>query len=128
MAADIVIDTTVLPDAVVGVAYEAAIAFHGAASALTVVTATGMPAGVTVSASGTGAVSESLRISGTPTAAGSFTVVPSLTDTAGNTTKNLALTVHAEGTLYSDVASVAPADGLTPAQTVAMLWGDQGTV
>lgn len=83
--ADIVIDTAKLPDGVVGVAYEAALAYHGNATALS------------ASAKASGNFPPNLhldgslpfaRLRGTPKAAdiGTWTFTISLTDTAGATT------------------------------------------
>ena len=82
MAADIVIDTVALPDAVVWVPYEAAIAYHGNATALSAmsVSAGSLPPGLVVDSA-----LPFCRITGTPTAAGTFTFRVSLTDTAGVT-------------------------------------------
>jgi hypothetical protein len=83
MAADIVYDTVALPPAFLGVAYEAAVGYHGAASALTAASATGLPTGLSLVHS-TFAESCSVRITGTPTAAGAnAAVVITLTDSAG---------------------------------------------
>lgn len=91
---DIVHDTTALPDAFVGQPYVAAVAFHGAATALipadSVLTAnaagapdgtTSLPAGLTINTTTNGTV-----ISGTPLAthgAGVYSFKVSLQDTAG---------------------------------------------
>lgn len=83
--ADIVYDTVALPDAFIGVTYEAAIAFHGNATALTAASASGLPAGLSLVHSTFASVT-SVRITGTPTGAqapGNFTVAVTLTDTAG---------------------------------------------
>ena len=83
MAADIVYDSVNLPPAFVGVAYEAGIAYHGAGSALTAASASGLPAGLSLVHSSF-AESCGVRITGTPTAAGvNSSVVITLTDTAG---------------------------------------------
>lgn len=100
MAADIVVDSASLPDAVVGKPYEAAVAFHGQASALTVLSASGLPSGLSLVNSGLAQV-VSARITGTPAAPTpnvptTYSVTFTLTDTAGTTNKSLNLTVHPE--------------------------------
>lgn len=77
---DIVHDTVNLPDAFVGVAYEAALAYHGNATALTAssVTTGALPAGLAL----VGALPFS-KITGTPTTPGTSTFKVTLTDTAG---------------------------------------------
>lgn len=81
--ADIVFDTVALPIGFVNVPYEAAIAFHGNATALS------------ASAVATGALPNGLaldvalpfsRITGTPTVAGLYTFTLTFTDTAGAVT------------------------------------------
>jgi hypothetical protein len=83
MAADIAYTTVNLPNAYLGVAYEAGVAYKGAASAVTAqsVASGALPGGLALDtfASAPG----SLRISGTPTALGVFTFTLSVTDTAG---------------------------------------------
>lgn len=80
--ADIVFDTVTLPDAVIGVAYEAAVAFHGNATALSAasVSSGSLPTGLAVDA----ALPFS-RITGTPKGnqAGTYTFKLTFTDTAG---------------------------------------------
>lgn len=77
--ADITWKTTALPDAILGVPYQAGLAFTGNATAVTAgaVTAGALPTGLVVNAS------DHVRITGTPTVKGLFTVTISLTDTAG---------------------------------------------
>lgn len=89
---DIVHDTVNLPDAFVGVAYEAALAFHGNASALSAasVSSGALPAGLALS----GALPFS-KITGTPTAPGTATFKVTLTDGAGAVqTGNLTIAVR----------------------------------
>lgn len=101
---DIVHDTVKLPDAVVGQPYEAALAYHGNATALSAsaVVSGALPAGLSL----VGALPFS-KITGTPTApAGDvptvFTFTLSLTDTAGAVTSpTLTITVHPDS--FSDV-------------------------
>jgi hypothetical protein len=92
--ADIVFDTTALPDAVCGRPYSAAVAYHGNAtvliaadSALAAVTngaadgTTNLPGGLAINTTTNGTV-----ISGTPTlahGAGSYSLKVTLQDTAG---------------------------------------------
>jgi Putative Ig domain len=80
MAADITFDTVNLPMGFVNVPYEAAIAYHGNATALSAsAVATGnLPTGLALDV----ALPFS-RITGTPTVDGLFTFTLSLTDTAG---------------------------------------------
>lgn len=80
--ADIVYDTASLPGAFLGSPYEAAIAYHGAATALTAATATGLPTGLSLVNSAFG-IATGVRITGTPTVSGTFSVQVTLTDTAG---------------------------------------------
>jgi hypothetical protein len=72
--ADLSIVTASLPDGVVGVAYSASLTASGGVPPYKW-TVTGLPDGVTATAAG--------AISGTPTKAGSFTVIVSVTDAAG---------------------------------------------
>lgn len=95
---DIAYTSTVLPPAFLGQAYEAAIAYKGAATPVTAqsvvagTTLNGLPAGLALDT--TGAAPGSLRITGTPTGAassgntpasgtGPYTFTVSATDTAG---------------------------------------------
>lgn len=75
---DITYTTTKFNNGFIGVPYEEAIGYQGAATALTAASAgTGsLPPGLTVNADHT-------RITGTPTTAGTFTFTLSMTDTAG---------------------------------------------
>lgn len=92
--ADIVYDTASLPGAFLGEPYEAAIAYHGAATALTAASATGLPAGLSLVTSALG-IATGVRITGTPTQTGLFSVAVSLTDTAGQVTSSaLSLAVY----------------------------------
>lgn len=92
--ADIVYDSATLPSAFLGDAYEAAIAYHGSATALTAFSATGLPTGLSLVASALG-VATGIRITGTPTQAGTFTVAVTLTDTAGaSVSPNFTLIVY----------------------------------
>jgi Putative Ig domain len=105
---DIVHDTTALPDAFVGQAYSAAVAFHGAAtalipadSALAAVTngapdgTTNLPGGLSINTTTNGTV-----ISGTPTAAhgaGTYSLKVTLQDTAGAVqSSTITLALHAQ--------------------------------
>jgi hypothetical protein len=82
MAADIVIDTVTLPDGVVGVPYEAALAYHGNATALSAMT-------ISSGSKPTGLTKDNAlpfcRLTGTPLASdiGTWTFKVTLTDTAG---------------------------------------------
>jgi hypothetical protein len=75
---DITVRTATLPNALVGVAYEAGIAETGAVTAITACTVTSgsLPPGLAISA-------ELVRITGTPTKSGTYTFKVTLTDTAG---------------------------------------------
>jgi hypothetical protein len=73
--ADLSITTASLPDGVVGVAYTVALSASGGVPPYTW-TVTGLPGGVTATAAG--------AISGTPAAAGKFTVSASVKDSAGS--------------------------------------------
>jgi hypothetical protein len=89
---DIVINTTALPDAFVGQAYQAAIAYQGNATALSAASVSSgtLPAGLAIDA----ALPFS-RITGTPTAAGTATIKVTLTDTAGAVQSgSLTINVH----------------------------------
>ena len=84
-APDLGIVTLSLPDGAVGVAYSASLTASGGVPPYTW-TVTGLPAGVTATAAGT--------ISGTPTAAGTFTVSASVKDAAGvSTAKSYSVTI-----------------------------------
>lgn len=88
--ADITYKTVKFPDGFVDVPYEAGIAVNGAATAITAgAVATGsLPPGLAVSA-------DFVRITGTPTAAGTYTFTLSLTDTAGAATSgSYTITIH----------------------------------
>jgi len=76
--ADILWKTLTLPNAVVGEPYEAALGHNAAASAITAcaVTTGALPPGITINA-------DFVRLTGTPTKAGTFTFTLTLTDTAG---------------------------------------------
>lgn len=85
--ADIAYTTVTLPPAYQGAAYEAAVAYKGAATPVTAqsIASGSLPAGLALdtNASAPG----SLRISGTPTAnPGTYTFTVSATDTAGAVT------------------------------------------
>lgn len=77
--ADIVWSTTTLPDAVIGAAYEGSFAVTGNASAITAATVSSgsLPPGLAIDA-------DQVRITGTPTAKGTYTFQITLTDTAGS--------------------------------------------
>jgi Putative Ig domain len=77
MTADIVWKTTTLPDAIVGVAYEAGLAVTGNAAAISAASATSgtLPAGIVCNST------DKVRLTGTPTTAGVYTFKISLTDT-----------------------------------------------
>lgn len=105
---DIVHDTSAMPDAFVGTAYSAAVAFHGAATAIiaadSVVTASaaGAPDGTTnfVGGLSINTTTNGTVISGTPTAAhgaGTYTFKVSLQDTAGLVQSgSITLALHAQ--------------------------------
>lgn len=94
MAADIVYDTATLPPGFLGVPYEAGVAYHGAATALTAASATGLPGGLSLVHSAFG-IATGVRITGTPTAVGAFSVTITLTDTAGAATSSaVGLTIY----------------------------------
>lgn len=93
MSADIVYTSTVFPNAVVGVAYEAAIGIKSFASAVTAasVSSGSLPPGLSINA-------DHSRITGTPTKLGKFTFSLSTTDTAGAAVSgNYTITVTSEG-------------------------------
>lgn len=75
---DIVYTSTAFPDAVIGVAYEAAIGIKSSASVVSAasVSTGALPTGLSVNA-------DHSRITGTPTATGVFTFTLSTTDSAG---------------------------------------------
>ena len=77
--ADITWVTQTLPPAIYGAPYEAGLAFTGAATAVTAgsVTSGALPTGLVVNAT------DHIRVTGTPTALGTFTFKITLTDTAG---------------------------------------------
>lgn len=115
--ADIVFDSAVLPDAIAGQPYEAAIAYHGAATALSAVTTSGsLPPGLSLTHSAFG-VATGLRVTGTPSGAGidktyTFQVKP--TDTAGQATSpSYSITVRAkqsaDGPVQAQMAAMWPA-------------------
>jgi len=81
--ADIVYTTVTLPPAFIGVPYEAAVAYKSAATVVTAqsVNTGTLPTGLALDT--VGASPGSLRITGTPTALGTFTFTVSATDTAG---------------------------------------------
>lgn len=125
---DIVHDTSALPDAFVGTAYSAAVAFHGAATGViaadSVLTAnaagapdgtTNVPGGLTINTTTNGTV-----ISGTPTAAhgtGTYSFKVSLQDTAGLVQSGtITLNLHPASVL--DTGGYATEAG-DPTQTVA---------
>ena len=90
---DIVWETTVLPDAIVGHGYQAGLATIGAATAITACTvATGsLPPGLAIA-------SDKVRITGTPLGSGTdktYTFTLTMTDTAGGVTSgSLSITVR----------------------------------
>jgi hypothetical protein len=93
--ADLSIVTASLPDGVVGVAYAAILTASGGVPPYAW-TVTGLPAGVTATAAGV--------ISGTPTAAGKFTVNATVNDAAGATAPS-----PAAGVSKSFSLNIAPA-------------------
>ncbi|HEY1496979.1 MAG TPA: putative Ig domain-containing protein [Candidatus Solibacter sp.] len=74
--AAITINSTVLPSGTVGTAYSATLGATGGVPPFTF-SAVGLPAGLTISAAGT--------ISGTPAAAGNFSITATVKDSAGST-------------------------------------------
>lgn len=123
---DIVHDTTALPDAFVGRAYSAAVAFHGAATAMiaadSVLTGvsdpaggTTLPAGLSINTTTNGTV-----ISGTPTGAtggvGTYTLKVSLQDTAG-LVQSGSITLN----VYAARNDLAYLENRTPAEVVTVL-------
>lgn len=89
--ADITYKTVAFPDGFVNMPYEAGIAEEGSATAVTAgVVATGsLPPGLVVNAT------DHRRITGTPTAAGTYTFTLTLTDTAGAATSgSYTITIH----------------------------------
>jgi hypothetical protein len=120
--ADIVWKTASLPEAVVGVPYEAGLAETGSATAVTACTvATGsLPPGLVVNAS------DHVRITGTPQGAGSnktYTFTLTMTDTAGGVTSgSLSILVRAAADTagkdkpFSSLPVVAQMASMWPAQ------------
>jgi large repetitive protein len=102
--ADIVWSTTKLPPAILGVPYEAGLAVTGNATAFTAATvSTGsLPPGLALAA-------DKVRITGTPTALGSFTFVVTLTDTAG-AVASPSFTIRVRDEVPGDDASLPTAD------------------
>lgn len=95
MAADIVYTTTVLPPAYLGAPYEGSVAYKGAGSVVTAqsVASGALPGGLALDTFS--AAPGSLRISGTPTALGTFTFALTITDTAGAAvSSNYTIVVH----------------------------------
>jgi Putative Ig domain len=105
--ADIVHDTVTLPDGTVGVAYEAALAYHGNASALSAssVSSGALPPGLVLDTA-----LPFDRISGTPTTGGTYTFKVTLTDAAGGVQSGfLSIRVETEGIDQDDNLSAAAA-------------------
>lgn len=97
---DIVFDTVNLPDAVVGTAYEASIAYHGAASVISAssVSTGHLPAGLTLDLT-----PKFTRITGTPTGAanatpqsgsGVYSFKLTFTDSGGAVAMTTAVTIN----------------------------------
>lgn len=119
--ADITWRTGTLPDAVVGVPYEAGLAATGAVTALSACTvATGsLPNGLTITA-------DHVRITGTPTGAAAgktFTFTLTMTDTAGGVTSGtLTILVRTAGDAagrdkpFSSLPVVAQMASMWPAE------------
>lgn len=118
---DITFETTVLPDAYWGVAYEASIAIRGNATAPTACTVnavggTSLPPGLSVAA-------DFVRISGTVSGVGAtlpktYTFTLTMTDTAGAATSgNYTITVR-----EPQAAIALGPNGVSPAAQQAALW------
>lgn len=108
--ADITVKTQSLPNAQVGVPYEAGIAATGNATAVTAVSVTSgaLPPGLSIQAS-------DIRVTGTPTKSGTFTFKVTLTDTAGAVQSgNLTISV-----VYPVVTDIL---AQTPAAQIAKTW------
>lgn len=103
--ADIVWKTTKLPDAILGVPYQAGLATTGATTAITAgsVSAGALPAGLVVDAT------DHVRVTGTPTAKGVFTATITLTDTAGAVASS-SMTLRVRDVTHDDVNSLSAAD------------------
>jgi hypothetical protein len=117
---DIVYDTVTLPDAVVGVAYEAALAYHGNASAMSAASISNgaLPTGLAIDA----ALPFS-RITGTPKGnqAGTYTFKVTLTDTAG-AVQSGSYTLNVR---RSPAAEVLNSGGQTVLGSLARQWPSQ---
>jgi hypothetical protein len=104
--ADITWKTVTLPNATVGVPYEAGLAESGALTAITAgsVTSGSLPPGITLAA-------DFIRLQGTPTHAASYSFKVTLTDTAGAVqSPQLTLkVVQAANDLPVDILSQPPA-------------------
>ena len=110
MSTDIVFATATLPAGFLGEAYEAGIAYSGAASALSAASASGLPTGLSLVHT-TFAESCAVRITGTPTETGSYSVTVTLTDTAGAVTSSaLTLNVYAARNDYGFVTNVSASE------------------
>jgi Putative Ig domain len=103
--ADITWKTTALPDAILGVPYQAGLGFTGNATAVTAGSATAgsLPTGLVVNAS------DHVRVTGTPTAIGTFTFTLSLTDTAGAVASS-SMSIRVRDVVHSDVFTLSAAD------------------